>query len=516
MAPVELAEAAVGYRLAQAIEGEGEVAVEIGGARVGAAGRRAAGSSAPSTSPATVRSEGSPTCTPGSERRPPCARQTEPTTSASRHSASGRRSGAQGVGSGRRPRRPQAPNTLTRLCRRHAASLPKAVRRRRGRCGRPMDRAWQTPRQVHRRTHRYSQRRGRPASTVGPGAVEGREQRTGRARCCSHEGRPDHHRRDRRHDRLDARGRRRHGHDRPSGRPSLRRLLVRHPPLRRRERPPHLPRLLGPASSTAATGPGSANRTTRSASRRPANRSTPTCAPASCPPCARARSSKSTATTPTCRRPKPARWTAGARSPRSTHRSSSTAGSSACSASSRRGPAGASRADEKELFSQVAVLAAIAIRNADLFDRLDQQNRSLQSLLEASRALTSTVGLDETLTVMARSAAEALNVPGLRHLRVPGRPTTPSSRARRSARSTIEPENVPIPLLERSGDRLALERREIVVERVTDESVPAAVRQRHAGRRRAHPPARPPRLRRPAARHAAPRRDVERTRVQLV
>ena len=69
-------------------------------------------------------------------------------------------------------------------------------------------------------------------------------------------------------------------------------------------------------------------------------------------------------------------------------------------------------AEEKELFSQVAVLAAIAIRNADLFERLDRQNRSLQSLLEASRALTSTVGLDETLAVMARSAAEALKMPG--------------------------------------------------------------------------------------------------------
>ena len=54
------------------------------------------------------------------------------------------------------------------------------------------------------------------------------------------------------------------------------------------------------------------------------------------------------------------------------------------------------------------MLAAIAIRNADLFGGLDQQNRSLQSLLGASRALTSTVGLDETLRVMARSAAEML------------------------------------------------------------------------------------------------------------
>jgi GGDEF domain-containing protein len=132
-------------------------------------------------------------------------------------------------------------------------------------------------------------------------------------------------------------------------------------------------------------------------------------------------------------------------------------------------------AEEKELFSQVAVLAAIAIRNADLFDRLDRQNRSLQSLLEASRALTSTVGLDETLTVMARSAAAALNAPACAIYEFLAADNALVPRTSFGA-VTMEPENVAIPLLERSGDRQALERREIVVERVTDESVPAAVR----------------------------------------
>jgi len=131
--------------------------------------------------------------------------------------------------------------------------------------------------------------------------------------------------------------------------------------------------------------------------------------------------------------------------------------------------------DEKLLFSQVAVLAAIAIRNADLFGALDQQNRSMQSLLEVSRALTSTVGLDETLTVMAQTAAGALGVPGCaiyeylsaEHALVP-----------RTSYGFIklEPENVAIPLSERSGDRLAVERREIVLERDTDPAVPEKVR----------------------------------------
>ena len=130
---------------------------------------------------------------------------------------------------------------------------------------------------------------------------------------------------------------------------------------------------------------------------------------------------------------------------------------------------------ERELFAQVAVLAAIAIHNADLFSRLDQQNRSLQSLLGASRALTSTVGLDETLRVMARSAAEALKVPGcaIYEFIQPDDALIPRTSF---GHVVLEPENVPIPLSERSGDRWALERREIILERVADESVPQTVR----------------------------------------
>ena len=131
--------------------------------------------------------------------------------------------------------------------------------------------------------------------------------------------------------------------------------------------------------------------------------------------------------------------------------------------------------DERELFSQVAVLAAIAIHNADLFGQLDQQNRSFQSLLGASRALTSTVGLDETLQVMARSAAEALKVPGcaIYEFIQPDDALIPRTSF---GHVVLEPENIPIALSERSGDRWALERREIILERVADESVPQTVR----------------------------------------
>jgi len=132
-------------------------------------------------------------------------------------------------------------------------------------------------------------------------------------------------------------------------------------------------------------------------------------------------------------------------------------------------------AAERELLSQIAALAAVAIRNADLFERLDRQNRSLKSLLEASRALTSTVGLDETLTVMARSAAEALKAPGCAIYEYLEADTALVPRTSYGA-IQVEPENVVIPLASHSGDRLALLRREIVLERVTDTTVPVAVR----------------------------------------
>ena len=130
---------------------------------------------------------------------------------------------------------------------------------------------------------------------------------------------------------------------------------------------------------------------------------------------------------------------------------------------------------EKELFGQLSVLAAIAIQNAALFSRLEEQNRSLYSLLKAGRALTSSLELDETLTTMARSAAEALQTSGCviyEHL--------PEGKALacRSVSGAVRAEtmNVPLPLQARSGDRLAIERQEIVIERATDLSLPAAIR----------------------------------------
>ncbi len=65
---------------------------------------------------------------------------------------------------------------------------------------------------------------------------------------------------------------------------------------------------------------------------------------------------------------------------------------------------------ERELFEQLATIAALAVGNARLFIGQEDQNRHLAALLEASRAVSSTVVLDEVLSVLARKAAEALSI----------------------------------------------------------------------------------------------------------
>ena len=65
---------------------------------------------------------------------------------------------------------------------------------------------------------------------------------------------------------------------------------------------------------------------------------------------------------------------------------------------------------ERELFEQLAAIAALAIGNARLFSGQQSHNRHLAALLEASRAVSSTVVLDEVLSVLARKAADALSI----------------------------------------------------------------------------------------------------------
>jgi diguanylate cyclase (GGDEF)-like protein len=62
---------------------------------------------------------------------------------------------------------------------------------------------------------------------------------------------------------------------------------------------------------------------------------------------------------------------------------------------------------EQELLTMLAVPAAVAIHNARLFTARREGARRLETLLEASRALSSTLELDEVLAELARQAVAA-------------------------------------------------------------------------------------------------------------
>jgi diguanylate cyclase (GGDEF)-like protein len=65
--------------------------------------------------------------------------------------------------------------------------------------------------------------------------------------------------------------------------------------------------------------------------------------------------------------------------------------------------------EEKALLAKLAVPAAIAIHNARLYSEQQERNRHLASLLESSRAMSSTVVLEDVLDLVARKAGVALD-----------------------------------------------------------------------------------------------------------
>ena len=64
---------------------------------------------------------------------------------------------------------------------------------------------------------------------------------------------------------------------------------------------------------------------------------------------------------------------------------------------------------EIELVRQMADLAALALRNARDSRAVAARNRQLTALIDSSRAMTSTLDLDEVLDVVCRQTARALD-----------------------------------------------------------------------------------------------------------
>jgi GGDEF domain-containing protein len=64
--------------------------------------------------------------------------------------------------------------------------------------------------------------------------------------------------------------------------------------------------------------------------------------------------------------------------------------------------------EERELAAALGEQAAAAIHHAELLERTERQNRQLGLLLESTRAISTSVELDEVLAIVARTTAEAL------------------------------------------------------------------------------------------------------------
>ena len=68
-------------------------------------------------------------------------------------------------------------------------------------------------------------------------------------------------------------------------------------------------------------------------------------------------------------------------------------------------------AEEKSLVAELAVPAAIAVRNVRLYHEQEERTRRLAALLEASRTIASTVVVEDVLDLVAEKAAQALGSP---------------------------------------------------------------------------------------------------------
>jgi GGDEF domain-containing protein len=136
-------------------------------------------------------------------------------------------------------------------------------------------------------------------------------------------------------------------------------------------------------------------------------------------------------------------------------------------------------AAEKELAALLAAPVAGVLHNAGLFRLAEEQNRHLASLLDSSRALTSAVTLEDCLSRVCRTAAEALATDECVVYEYDPRRDAIVFRAVYGAEGQAEGAGTPgtsYPLDEYPSDREILRGGEVVQESLSDESLPAAVR----------------------------------------
>lgn len=134
--------------------------------------------------------------------------------------------------------------------------------------------------------------------------------------------------------------------------------------------------------------------------------------------------------------------------------------------------------EEHELLAALAAPAAIAIQNAKLFQRQREQHRRLVALLDSSRALTSTVVLQDLLNLVARKTAEALGVKECGIYEYDASRDAIVSRAvwRQGEDEPLKYVGRVYPLDEWPRDRWALETGQAFVDLVSDRNIDAKMR----------------------------------------
>jgi GAF domain-containing protein len=133
--------------------------------------------------------------------------------------------------------------------------------------------------------------------------------------------------------------------------------------------------------------------------------------------------------------------------------------------------------DEKQLLRLLARPAATAIGNARLYRRQREQARRMAALLDASRALTASVDLDEVLGTMARVAAEAVGADYATVYEYRPHHDAIAYRASHSVTSGLsdvgeDALGTTYPLADAPGERAILDAHGVVQEHCSDQSLP--------------------------------------------
>jgi diguanylate cyclase (GGDEF)-like protein len=135
-------------------------------------------------------------------------------------------------------------------------------------------------------------------------------------------------------------------------------------------------------------------------------------------------------------------------------------------------------ADEVATAEACARMTALAVDNAQLFERQAGHARRLGSLLEAGRALTSSLDLRDVLKTLVQTAAASLGCSEALIFEYDPDDDTLTMRSVHQERPTVYQDlDKPYSLEEYPSDRDALEATDVILETISDPGLPADVRE---------------------------------------